>query len=147
MNKTKKILYVLVCILYLTVLFYFLFFAEGFREPAASGYHYNFVPFREIRRYLTYVHTIGIGRVIVNLAGNVLAFAPFGFFVTALGHRHRSLWVTTFFTMECSIAVELIQLFTRVGSCDVDDVILNTLGGMLGYVVYVLCRSGDRKRQ
>jgi glycopeptide antibiotics resistance protein len=138
MNKTKKFLYGVASLCYLVVLLYFLFFAEGFREPAAVGYHYNFVPFREIGRYLTYYRTIGVGMVVLNLLGNIIAFVPFGFFVPVLGHRRYSFWTVTLFTLEFSVVVELTQLFTRVGSCDIDDVILNTLGGMLGYGLYYL---------
>ena len=35
-----------------------------------------------------------------------------------------------------SVLVELIQLVSKVGSCDVDDMLLNTLGGIIGYVLF-----------
>ncbi len=42
----------------------------------------------------------------------------------------------TLISFEMSLLVELIQLVTRVGSCDVDDMILNTLGGMIGCLCF-----------
>jgi glycopeptide antibiotics resistance protein len=35
-----------------------------------------------------------------------------------------------------SLLVELIQLISKVGSCDVDDILLNTLGGVIGYLLF-----------
>lgn len=99
-------------------------------------YHYNLQPFKEIQRYLTYYDVIGPYTVFLNLAGNILAFVPFGLFFPLLSRRSRSLWKATLISFEVSLLVELIQLVTRVGSCDVDDMILNTLGGMIGYVCF-----------
>ena len=45
---------------------------------------------------------------------------------------------TTFVTFELSFVVEILQIVFRVGSFDVDDLILNTLGGMLGYLLLEL---------
>ena len=42
------------------------------------------------------------------------------------------------YTFGLSLAIELIQLVSKVGSFDVDDLMLNTLGGVLGYLTFVL---------
>lgn len=130
--------------LYLAVLLYFLFFAEGFREAASATYRYNFIPFHEIKRYLRYANRIGYSMVFLNLAGNVLAFLPMGYFVPKLSRRGISFWSMSLYVMEVSMTVEVLQLLTRVGCCDVDDVILNTLGGMLGYWCYYLRKECRR---
>ncbi len=123
--------------LYLVSMIYFLFFAESMgRTSMGQEYHYNLQPFKEIQRYLTYYDVIGPYTVFLNLAGNILAFVPFGLFFPLLSRRSRSLWKVTLISFEVSLLVELIQLVTRVGSCDVDDMILNTLGGMIGYVCF-----------
>ena len=123
--------------LYLVSMIYFLFFAESMgRTSMGQEYHYNLQPFKEIQRYLTYYDVIGPYTVFLNLAGNILAFVPFGLFFPLLSRRSRSLWKATLISFEVSLLVELIQLVTRVGSCDVDDMILNTLGGMIGYVCF-----------
>ncbi len=44
-----------------------------------------------------------------------------------------------------SLTVEVIQLITRVGCFDVDDMILNTLGAALGYGIYAVCDKIRRK--
>ncbi len=123
--------------LYLILMVYFLFFAESMgRSQAGREYHYNLEPFKEIHRYILYYRTIGPYTVFLNLAGNILAFVPFGLFFPLLSRRNRSFGKVMLISFEVSLMVEIIQLVTRVGSCDVDDMILNTLGGMLGYLCF-----------
>jgi glycopeptide antibiotics resistance protein len=64
---------------------------------------------------------------------------PLGFFLPALcGMRKNGvLVVLSCFTL--SLLVETIQLVCRLGSFDVDDLFLNTCGGLLGYLIYMLC--------
>ena len=59
-----------------------------------------------------------------------------GLFFPLLSRKNRGFFKVTLISFEVSLLVELIQLVTRVGSCDVDDMILNTLGGMLGYFCF-----------
>ena len=123
--------------LYLILMIYFLFFAESMgRTSVGREYHYNLVPFKEIHRYLTYYDVIGPYTVFLNIAGNVLAFVPFGLFFPLLSRRSRGICKVTLISFEMSLLVELIQLVTRVGSCDVYDMILNTLGGMIGCLCF-----------
>ena len=132
---------------YLVILSYLLFFAESFGRGTSDDYHYNFIPLTEIRRYLTYWETIGIFGVLLNLVGNVAAFMPFGYFLSALTDNRLKAVSVLLFSMEFSILVEMIQLFTRLGSCDIDDVILNTLGGWIGCLIYKAIhkiRNGNR---
>lgn len=142
----KKFWYSVLFALYLAILIYFLFFAEGFRETSEGIYRYSFRPFHEIMRYIKYWRTIGLARVFINLAGNVIAFMPFGFFLPHLSKRKLSFWTVTLFSLEFSFAVEVLQLFLKVGCCDVDDLMLNTLGGMLGYACFVIGNGQKRQR-
>jgi len=128
--------------LYFAVLFYFLFFSEKMgRTYSERAYHYNLVPFHEIQRFIQYYEVLGMKAVLLNLAGNVVAFVPFGFFLPVFAERCRRFLNTLLYSFELSLLVELIQLVTKVGSFDVDDIILNTLGGAIGYVLYKLVRS------
>ena len=101
--------------LYLLLLVYLMFFAEEWGRTMLEGdYRYNLVPFREIRRYIAYRRQIGPWMVFWNLLGNVIGLLSF----------------------ELTLFIEVSQLILRVGSCDVDDMLLNTLGGCIGYGVY-----------
>ena len=132
--------------LYIAGLVYFLFFAEMLdRTGIERSYRYNLILFREIRRFIVYADLLGPMAVISNLFGNIVIFMPFGFLVPILGRKKRNFWFTSLLSFALSLAVECIQLVTRTGCFDVDDIFLNTIGGMLGYLVYALVqRKRDR---
>ena len=124
-------------IVYLLSLAYFLFFAEATgRTFAERTYQYNLIPFHEIRRFLVYRRQLGFAAVTLNLIGNVLAFVPFGIFLPLLIRKARMFGKTLLLGFEFSLFVEIVQLFSRVGSFDVDDILLNTLGVVLGYLFF-----------
>ena len=121
--------------IYLMGLCYFLFFAENYgREIGQETYRYNLIPFKEIERFWTYRHELGI-RSFFNLAGNILGFVPAGFFIPILWKKKPGCLYTMFITLNMSFQVEVLQLIFRVGSFDIDDMILNTIGGLLGYLL------------
>ncbi len=123
---------------YLLVMSYVLFF---FEREASQVARYNLHPFAEIMRYVHYARKIGSTRVLLNLLGNVIMFVPCGFFLPALFNgRKRHPFVAVFACCLFSVVIETCQFVTHLGSCDVDDVILNTLGGTLGYILYVVYR-------
>lgn len=136
-------------IIYIAALVYFLFFAESYGRTMDGVMHYNLEPFREIKRCLVHYKAIGWQSAALNLGGNIVGFLPFGFFLPLLSEKERRLLMVVLLTFELSLTVEVIQLFTGVGSFDVDDLMLNTLGGMLGYGCYHLfCGlSGGRHRR
>ncbi len=124
---------------YICVLVYFLFFAENMgRVHTVRDYSYNLIPFKEIRRFITYRAALGSRAVWLNLAGNVAAFIPFGLFIIPVSGRKLGFWAAVLLTFDVSLLVEVIQLVTKVGSFDVDDLLLNTLGGLIGALVYKL---------
>jgi len=127
------------------MLFYLLFFAEEYgRKAAQQEYRYNFVLLKEIKRFWIYREQLGIRAVGVNLVGNVLAFVPFGFILPIIGKRLRSMWKVTVLGFLLSLSVELLQLIFKVGCCDVDDLLLNTLGALLGYILFAICNAFRR---
>ena len=125
---------------YIAVLFYFLFFWDYFgRTDGNTQMHYNFVPFREILRYILRAKILGIKLVAFNLGGNIVGFMPFGFFLPALFAKSVNRWWKAWiWAILFSGGVEVLQLLTCVGSCDVDDVILNSTGAECGYILYRL---------
>ena len=132
-------------LLYVAFLIYFLFLAEWYgRTGISEEYRYNLELFREIKRFITYREQLGAFAVFANLAGNIIIFVPYGFFISVAG-RSRGFFKTLFFSMSLSLCVEIIQLFTRVGSFDVDDILLNTTGGVVGYIVFLICNGVRRK--
>lgn len=142
-TERKYVVCWVVFVAYLAALAYFLFFAEstGRTTTAERMYQYNLIPFHEIRRFLVYRRQLGFMAVALNLAGNVLAFVPFGTFLPLLVRNTRSFWKTMLLGAEFSLLIEILQLFSKVGSFDVDDILLNTCGVCLGYGLFRIARE------
>lgn len=112
------------------------------------GFHdKNLIPFQEIKRFILYWDTIGPLMSCINLFGNVVAFMPFGALIRWVLNRKVRWYEATLYTMIFSLCVETVQFVSGVGSFDVDDVILNTLGGLLGFIVYYILLLINRKRE
>ncbi len=130
----------------MVLLIYLLFFAESMGRTQDKGYQYNLVPFQEIRRYVRYWDVLGWKIAGMNLFGNVLAFMPFGFFIPKLVKGKKNAFFIILYSFELSLLVEVLQLAFKLGSFDVDDIILNTLGGFLGYVCHLIFIRFRRKQ-
>ncbi len=128
--------------LYIILLSYFLFFSEHYgRAYVVEGYRYNLTFFKEIRRFIRYREQLGLESFVVNVLGNVLAFTPYGFLLPMLHKKYRNFIKITLLSILFSLTVEVIQLFLKVGIFDVDDIMLNTLGGITGYIVFSVCHA------
>lgn len=145
-KKYIRILGKILFVIYIIFLLYFLLLSDWYgRSGEMYEYHYNIVPFKEIRRFWLYRDKIGMRAVLSNLGGNVFIFMPFGF-ILAMASKYRSFLFTSFCTLSFSFCVEFLQLLTKVGCFDVDDLLLNTIGGMLGYIIFIICNTVRRRR-
>ena len=141
-NRHRKHAFVLL-ILYLVLLTYYLFFAEAMgRTPDShSEYSYNLVLLKEIKRFIVHREILGYKAVVLNLAGNVAAFMPFGFILPEVWDQLNKWYTITFLGFLFSLGIEIAQLTARVGSFDVDDLLLNTIGVMIGYFVFIVAKG------
>ena len=100
----------------------------------------NLIPFKTIFEQIVgrneVVSQIDIADVsILNLLSNIFLFSPIGFFVPLINERYISLKKIILIGVSTSCVVEVIQLF--IGrSCDIDDVILNTCGVVIGFIIF-----------
>lgn len=137
--------------LYIILLSYFLFFSEHYGRDYAHDFRYNLELFKEIKRFILYRQQLGFESFTVNILGNILAFAPFGFLIPLLNQKYRHFFIILFLSLLFSVAVETVQLLLQVGIFDVDDIMLNTLGGVTGYLLFLtwsalFCRSGRKHK-
>lgn len=141
----RRIGYVLF-VLYILLLIYFLFFSEEYGRVATAEreYRYNLIPLVEIRRFWIYRRQLGFFAVFTNILGNVIGFLPFGFMLPVITDRVRGGFQIILAGFMLSLTVEIIQLITKVGCFDVDDLILNTLGVALGYLIFFICNHVRR---
>lgn len=78
---------------------------------------------------------------IINLGGNVFMFLPLGFFLPQVWGALQKLWKTLLSAALIMTAVEIAQVLTLRGNCDIDDLMLNLLGTAIGYGLFRLIRS------
>ena len=76
-----------------------------------------------------------------NIGGNIIGFVPLGILLPALFLSLRSVWRVALISFCISLIFETTQLLTGLGSFDVDDIILNTAGGIAGYIVYLVLKK------
>ena len=102
-----------------------------------TGQGINLVPFHTIRGYCG--RYLWSGLFLVNVVGNIVMFVPWGFGLALLWRRNQRVWRIALFSLLLPIFIETVQLFT-LRSVDVDDVLLNFLGGCLGGLLYAAAR-------
>ena len=127
-NKKKIVFYkdliILIFILYMFLLF------ELVTSTDFESYSNNFIPFKEILRY-KYTSNL----FYKNVLGNMLLFVPFGYFVNNI-LKNKKIFINILVTLITSLSTEIIQM--NIGrSFDIDDIILNVCGGIIGYLIYI----------
>ena len=136
-SKEKLVLYKELSMLIFGIYILCLFQVVTFQDDVSWATN-NFIPFKEIMRY-----NITSRLFFKNVVGNMIMFLPFGFFVSYY-LKSEKLTLPLFLILIASVSIEVVQLL--IGRVfDVDDIILNILGGLLGYgIYYVLRRIGER---
>lgn len=126
-NKKKislyKDLFILSFILYMFLLFGLV------TSTDFESYSNNFIPFKEIMRY-----SLDSKLFFKNVIGNVLLFVPFGYFVNSI-INNRKVYISLIITFITSLSIEVIQMNID-RSFDIDDIFLNMIGGIIGYIFY-----------
>lgn len=119
----KELIY-LIAIVYVLCLFHVVTFQDN--NYGVS----NFVPFKEIFRY-----SIGSDKFIKNVMGNILLFIPYGFLASYF-LNNKKLSVISILTIITSLTIETVQYY--IGRVfDIDDIILNLLGGIIGFLIFI----------
>lgn len=87
----------------------------------------NLIPFRSISPYL---RNITEPYAFKNIIANILVFIPLGFFVS--NKNSKNVFKTLAICLSVILSIELIQLLFKIGFFDVDDIILNFIGSLIG---------------
>jgi len=128
-NNKKVILYEeiikLSFIVYILCLFYVVTYPDDYVPWSTS----NYTPFKEIFRY-----DLMSRLFIKNVLGNLFMFIPFGFYLSYILKIHKVGWAFLFTTI-VSLSIEMTQ--SMIGRVfDIDDIILNVCGGLIGFYIY-----------
>lgn len=107
-----------------------------------SSYSNNFILFKEIMRY-----DISSSLFYRNVIGNILLFIPFGYMITDMLRQQAgkcNIFIAGLVTIVTSLSTEVIQMF--IGrSFDIDDIFLNFIGGVIGFILFYLFHFIYRK--
>lgn len=145
-KRTMWILFFLFLLLFFSLVFVDSYFKNDIRADAAnraisfSEYKENYmslIPFKSTRGLL-YSYSRGwidYKAPLVNIAGNLLLCMPFAFFLPLLFKKQRKFIIFLPTVFAISLLVESIQLVTKRGFCDIDDLILNVAGAVLLFLV------------
>ncbi|MFC0471847.1 VanZ family protein [Halalkalibacter kiskunsagensis] len=145
--RHQKLILTSLLLCYLIALFYVTLFAWNYGAslgPAGpGGRNYNVIPFRSIYRIAVFSPTIA--DPIRILLGNIVLFIPLGFLLPSIWPKVRRFTLVFYISFSVSLLIEVSQfLFTHRVS-NVDDVILNTFGGLLGLLIFS-CVYWTKKR-
>ena len=139
---------------YTAALFAILFLRSLGGHPDFAGYPYlerlrdrvNLIPFSTITAQMNFgTGSYGRRTALRNLAANLLLFVPMGFFLPMVFRKLRRFGNCIRLWLGMILSIEIIQLLTLQGSFDVDDVILNTLGFIAGYLVFLILKAFIRE--
>jgi glycopeptide antibiotics resistance protein len=143
-NKKTKIFFTILFILYIVLLLGVVtlrFWNPGqllqMREALDNGTAApNFKPFATLRNQIQNIKT---GYALWNIAANTVCFIPFGFMLPLISLKRTGVLMTTLWGMLFSVVIEFLQYAFNLGLFDVDDIILNTIGVLLGYIfIYII---------
>lgn len=142
-NFWLKALFIIYCLLLITILFLNNEYRMGGFQNinTFSKEHFetsNLIPFATIIEYVIGVisNDINTSIVIINFATNLLLFAPMGFFIPVLFQsKIKNIKQFVIMIIILTLIVEILQFITYRGSTDIDDIILNTIGAVIMYMI------------
>ena len=139
-EKRFKHLSLILFFIYVIVLYYLLLFYAECRTGILPDefVRVNLRPFIEIRRIFEGMEKLGFMYFFRNFIGNIVIFVPFGMLMPCAFDRCAKLWKTALCGFATSFLIESFQLITKIGIFDVDDIIMNTAGVFVGYLIYRL---------
>ena len=166
-QKSRDPIAALLFLCYAALMIYLLFFMD---RAATEGLSYweqvqnncNFIPWRTVGNYWdvlirpdyyiqkwesasAYYYRASIA--IVNILGNVAMFVPLGVFLPAMWPRLQRAWKAIPVGVLTIVLVEIVQLLTLRGRCDIDDVFLNVIGIAVGYGLWRFVKFCHRKKK
>lgn len=155
-HKSTRAAYIIKSLLfttYLAFLFWRMFFYayNNLFRIQSKAYEYNIIPLKTIYSLLTGYSKYGFTVWGYNLFGNIAVFVPVGFLLVALQRKKKKTMLAVTVSFFIILFAELMQLLMKVGVFDVDDIILNLIGTLIGCFLYkailsVICKYRYRSK-
>ena len=126
-------LYLLVLLeVYLLGIGVFGVYRMGFLHESSA----NLVPIKNVLTYLIHYNHYNLDTFLYNTVGNMLLFVPLGIFVPYITKNVKQVKQIFYISILCSFTIEVLQVVFQLGNFDVDDLLLNTLGGFIGFLIW-----------
>jgi len=122
------------CFFYLLFVFHLTFFPMNIVLYSYGPYKANFVPLVKTIHMIRYINPL----VVVNILGNLFLLAPLGLFLPLLSPNFRRWGAILGAGFLVTLTIEVFQYFLAVRVFDIDDLILNTLGVSIGFLLFRL---------
>jgi len=116
-------------------------------SPNSEGYfnilkqNSNIIPFKNTIGYITGSDRFNLDIIINNTLGNILIFLPLGIFLPLIFKKYSRITKVMVASIVISFSIEVLQIVLQVGRFDIDDVILNTIGGILGFLLLKIIKN------
>lgn len=150
MKRSRKELFFTILLYVIFGFYLFLLAAILFRSRVGER-SVNLIPFRTIGDYLADLTGAAHLRsfALLNLLANIVIFIPLGVYAV-LFNRDKRVWKNLLIVLGATVLAETVQTAFKLGHGDIDDVILNCLGGLLGILLckglYRLCGDEGKTR-
>lgn len=106
-------------------------------------YNYNYIPLRTLSKWVINYRLVSLRVFVENILGNIILFIPLGFFLPWVFKRARSFSWTVLICLIFGLLIEFLQYYLFTGVGDIDDVILYTIGSVIGFIFYKIIQSVD----
>lgn len=120
--------------MYLALLFYFLFLNHWWNRNVIDV-ELNLTPLSTIKMYIKDFNSIMENKPILNLLGNFICLMPLSFFLKYIFKKQNHTFLFLITLLLCSFGIEVMQYITKSGSFDIDDILLNSSGAFLMYLL------------
>lgn len=166
-EQRRNPFWALVFLLYAALMLYLLFFRNrtgiaGMPYWEQVKNNYNLIPWYTVKNYWHIllhpgyylekwgdpaIYNFQARTALVNILGNIAMFVPFGAFLPSMWRKLRGIFRTLIAGFFSIVLVEICQLLTLRGRCDVDDVLLNMIGILAGYGIWKILQFRRRKKK
>jgi glycopeptide antibiotics resistance protein len=131
----SKMFVIVLTLFYISLVLFISFVGFGMTYPrldgSFTGVRHNIIPFTTIGTYLFNINSYNLDTWFYNTFGVMLLFFPIGILISILFSKLKKALIVVFILM-FSVTIESVQYLTQFGVFDVDDMVLNTVGGVLG---------------
>ena len=117
--------------------------------PESNQYNFiliNLKPFNKFAEIKDAAGRYMFRYIVTEVYGNIMLFAPVGLLMPLVWRKQEKFWVLLVSGIAISTAIEVVQLALPLRATDIDDIIMNTCGALIGYVIYILVKKVSKNR-